>query len=71
MSNNFLSQILGHLLDVNKNNKCTYTLTTLETRYCFLFPNVLFFLCAFRFNLYCVGFILFCNVCVCVYVWDL
>jgi hypothetical protein len=30
---------------------------------------VLLFLCAFCFNLYCDGFIFFCNVCVCVCVY--
>jgi len=32
----------------------------------FFLPIVLLFLYAFCFNLYCGGFIFFCNVCVCV-----
>ena len=32
----------------------------------FFLPIMLLFLCAFCFNLYCGGFILFSNVCVCV-----
>ena len=46
------------------NVKCVFLFSLLLSE-TFL-PIVLLFLYAFCFNLYCGGFILFCNVCVCV-----
>ena len=48
----------------------TCELKILETVYCSFPPIVLLFLYAFCFNLYCGGFILFCDMCVCVCVYE-